>query len=275
MSSLLKNVKKDIQSKIDTLFANKYKALGFTWAEVKKTRAIQGNQIHEQNLLNKKLYFKNGNEVLHGLDEIFIEEVYKISLPENAFIIDCGAHIGLSVIYLKTKHTDAFVIAFEPDKTNFDLLTKNVSSFGFHKIELKNEAVWKENTVLNFSHEGNMSSKIDTSGSSETNSSSVNAVRLFDIIDRKVDFLKLDIEGAEYEVLKDIQTKLAQIQHLFIEYHGSFAQNFRLNEILQMVTENGFAYYIKEAAPVYQTPFSRNKNIYPYDVQLNIFCFKQ
>src|SRR5262245_31023688 len=73
-------------------------------------------------LLGKKLAFVTGYELLHALDEIFEEEIYKIKLPSKPTIIDCGANIGLSVIYLKLQSPDAHVIAFEPDTRNYELL---------------------------------------------------------------------------------------------------------------------------------------------------------
>ena len=66
--------------------------------------------------------------ILHGVKEIFIEDVYYQQLPENAYILDCGAHIGLSVIYLKSICPSANIICFEPDNKNFELLQKNIAS---------------------------------------------------------------------------------------------------------------------------------------------------
>ncbi len=58
------------------------------------------------------------------LKEIFIEDIYDQQLPENAYILDCGAHIGLSVIYLKSICPSANIICFEPDNKNFELTSK-------------------------------------------------------------------------------------------------------------------------------------------------------
>ena len=107
------------------------------------------------------------------------------------------------------------------------------------------------------------------------NTKRVKAVRLKDYIERPVNFLKVDIEGAEYAVLTDLGEKLNQVHHLFVEYHGLFSQNEELNRLFRLFTENGFSYYIKEATPVLETPFMKNKNPQiPWDVQLNIFCFR-
>ena len=85
----------------------------------------------------------------------------------------------------------------------------------------------------------------------------------------------MDIEGAEFEVLCDLDGKLELVNNLFIEYHGRFNQNNELNKLFDIISKNGFSYYIKEAASIYDTPFTKVKNPeIPFDVQLNIFCFR-
>jgi FkbM family methyltransferase len=210
---------------------------------------------------------------MHGLNEIFIEEIYKQSLPPNPYIIDCGANIGLSVIYLKQMFPDATIIAFEPDEENFYLLQTNIKSFNYENVQARKEAVWIENTTLQFANEGSMSSRIRTEVSDNT--VLVKAIRLKDYLDRTVDFLKMDIEGAEFQVIMDITEQLQHVNNLFLEYHGSFSQNNELNSIFSLLVDKGFSYYVKEATSVYDHPFIRQKkeNIH-YDVQLNIFCFR-
>ena len=95
-----------------------------------------------------------------------------------------------------------------------------------------------------------------------------------DFLSKKVDFLKLDIEGAEYKVLKDVAENLNNVDKMFIEYHGSFAQNNELLEILELISNAGFKFYIKEAAPVFEQPFLPKRHSGEYDVQLNMFCFR-
>ena len=146
-------------------------------------------------------------------------------------------------------------------------------SFGYTNVKICKEAVWKENTTLHFSNEGSMGSKIEIDNTNNT--VDIKAVRLKEFINRQVDFLKIDIEGAEYEVLKDIADQLSFVKNMFLEYHGKFSQNRELTELINIVTNAGFSYYIKEAACLYPTPFSRVKNPNTdYDVQLNIFCFR-
>ena len=269
----LSNIINGIYKKIRVLLTNPYREVNISWGKLKYYKHLPPGKIRSHRLFNKTFYFYSATELLHGLREIFIENIYKQDLPAKGLVIDCGANIGMSVIYIKQHFPNAEIIAFEPDETNFDLLTKNIQSFGYSDVKLYKEAVWKENTTLLFSNEGSMGSRIEVDNNSTTKK--VKASRLKDFIDRHVDFLKIDIEGAEYEVLKDIAGRLSFVNNLFLEYHGKFDQNNELVEIINIVRDAGFCFYIKEAAPIYTTPFSRTKNPNTdYDVQLNIFCFR-
>lgn len=272
--SFLKNIQKGIKSRINSFKLNPNRDVNLGWFKTKYYKHLPVGKIRTHNLLGKRLYFSSPAELLHGLHEIFIENIYKQKFSHHPYIIDCGANIGMSIIYLKNLAPDATVIAFEPDETNFDLLSKNINAFGLTDVIPYKQAVWDNNTVLNFLSEGSMSSKIEKADT--PNTIQVQAFRLKDLINKKVDFLKIDIEGAEYTVLKDIAEDLHFVQNMFVEYHGVFEQNKELTEIIEIINNSGFYYYIKEAAPLFETPFYRLKDHNsPYDVQLNIFCFRE
>jgi FkbM family methyltransferase len=230
------------------------------------------NKLHTITLFNKKVSFCSRDEFIHSLNEIFLEEIYKQQLHKDPFIIDCGANIGLSVIYMKRQFPNAKIIAFEPDNVNFELLQRNIAAFEYIDIELRKEAIWFESTTLKFSNTGSLMSRIEEKPTDHT--IEVKAFRLKDLMDQQIDFLKIDIEGAEYSVLIDIENNLHWVQNMFIEYHGTFQQNEELNHILSIVSKAGFTYYIKEAIDKHPTPFDRTESM-DYDVQLNIFCFRK
>lgn len=272
--SFFKNLTNGIQKRLSILFNNPYKEVNVNWIKLKYYKHLPAGKIRIHKLFNHSLYYYSSTELLHGLKEIFIDDIYKQKLSDKPYIIDCGANIGMSVIYMKHQFPKAEIIAFEPDETNFKLLNKNVESFSYTGVKLYKDAIWNKNTTLLFSNESSMGSKIDLTNTSNT--ISVSAVRLKDFLIRKVDFLKIDIEGAEYVVLKDIAEDLHLVTNMFLEYHGTFAQNNELVEMINIVSNAGFNFYIKEAASIYETPFNRTKNPNTsYDVQLNIFCFRK
>lgn len=267
------NIANGIYKKTKKIFVNPYKKIGFNWLTVRKIKNLPNHTFQTIKLFGANFSFVSRDEFLHSLKEIFIEEIYKQQLNSRPYIIDCGANIGLSVLYLKRLFPDAKIIAFEPDETNFDLLKKNLGSFESGDIELRKEAIWKENTQLNFVSSGSLMSKIEEKALHK-NTITVRATRLKDLMVQNIDFLKIDIEGAEYQVLKDIEDSLHFVNNMFIEYHGTFEQNDELNEIFQMISEKGFKCYIKHAIDKHPVPFVRKQSI-DYDIQLNIFCFRE
>ena len=268
------NVVANIIKGFSSRFRKKRKAnvYGISWLHMRYLKNLPETSYNQIRFLGNTLTVFGRTGFLHALKEVFFEEIYKIDLPAKPYIIDCGAHIGLSVIYFKHHYPDAEILAFEPDEQNFELLQKNVKSFGYKGVVLKKEAVWHQDGNIAFSNEGSMASKIVVQGSYK-----IPASRLRSHLTKKVDLLKVDIEGAEYLVLKDISDVLHLVSNLFLEYHGNFNQNNELADIFAIIQKNGFSFYIKEAAPVYEHPFVhfRETRRHEYDVQLNIFCFRQ
>ncbi len=250
---------------------NPYKKFGISWLASKKLKHQSSGELRKQRFLNGEICFYDPAEFMYAVKEIFIDEIYNQPLPTHPRILDCGAHIGLSVIYLKNKYPTARIIAFEPDKKNFELLTKNLQSQNMTDVQTVPAAVWKENTKLQFSNEGSMSSKIEESPNDTT--AEVKAVRLKDYLTENIDFLKMDIEGAEFQVLLDIKDDLPKIKNLFLEYHGTFSKTGELLQILNWLTQNHFTFYIQEAAKIFPQPFRRQlRNTNDYDIQLNIYA---
>ena len=272
-TSFLTRLTKGIGARAGALFRNPYRQVNISWLSEKYYKHLPSGKIRTHTLFGKKMHFANPSEYLHGLKEMFIDDLYRQELPEQPYIIDCGANIGLSIIYMKQLYPKAEILAFDPDIKNFELLAANIRSFGYDQVTLRKEAVWIQDTVLHFSSRGSADSKIENIRTADT--VEVKAVRLKDLLNRKTDFLKIDIEGAEFAVLQDIADNLGMVKNLFIEYHGLFSQNNELTQILQLIGQKGFNYYIKEAISAYPAPFIkiRTPGLF-YDLQLNIFCFR-
>lgn len=262
--------------RLKTALANPYSDLGLSSITVKKIKHQAADKERKTTVNGHSLYYQSPTELIHGLNEIFLEKVYEQNFGPKPYIIDCGANIGLSVIYFKQIAPDAIIEAYEPDIQNYTLLKKNVTSFGLQQVNLHNKAIWKEEKVLKFEADGQMSSKIGNELSGEKKMVDVDAVRLKDKLTRTVDFLKIDIEGAEYEVLNDAKENLSNVKSMFFEYHGTYAQNNQLVELLSIIREAGFSFYIKEATSIFDSPLNGLKRFpVDWDVQLNIFCVRQ
>jgi FkbM family methyltransferase len=226
-------------------------------------------------LFGSQFHFSDGPGFIHSLEEIFHEEVYRFdSSSPTPFIVDAGANIGLSVVYFKRRFPDCQIIAFEPDRKIFSLLERNIRSMGYNGVDLRNSAAWIENTELMFYSEGSLagSSEIDFSGAG--NKYSVKAERLRNTLqDRRVDFLKIDIEGAENTLIFDLENTLGKVDCVFLEYHSIPSKPQRLPEVLARLSAEGFRYSIRGNSDIMRFPFVDHRPV-GFDLQLNIFCYR-
>jgi FkbM family methyltransferase len=213
-------------------------------------------------------------ELLHTYRDLFENELYRfISANDSPLIIDCGSNIGLSVIYYKQLFPKARIIAFEPDRGNFQVLKKNVESNSFKDVELNEAAVWITNGDITFQSNESEGSHIQENS---TSGITVRSVRLNDLLEKEteIDFLKVDIEGAEWTVIKDCALNLHKVANLFLEYHGKVEDTEKLTDLLHLVDQAGFKTYIRNAADNLERPFVDRSTGTIYDVQLNLFCYK-
>ena len=266
-----------IRKRLDIIFYRPFSKFDISWFQEKLLK--HANSVIEYSHLYKnryKIIFKDPKAFLYSVKELFVEEIYKFKAQDDTpYIIDCGSYIGTSILFFKTQYPNAKILAFEPDNSNFELLNNNIKNWDLKDIEIQNAAIWIDNLGVNFIADGNMASKIDESNNTAHNENQkTKSVRLKDLLTEKIDFLKIDIEGAEYEVLVDCESKLSFVENLFIEYHGNYNEMYKLNKILNILIENNFKYYIKEAGVTFEHPFYDRENIYDFDTQLNIFAFK-
>ena len=163
------------------------------------------NTVGEITVYNKKIRYSDKYTFLSMYKELFIKEIYAFkSKTATPLIIDCGANIGLSVMYFKKLYPKARIIAFEPDKEIFAMLQENIGAFAFSDVTLKLEAVWVNNDTLHFQSQGGLSGRL-TGQTSGEHIIDVKGFRLKELLNQPVDFLKIDIEGAEYRSVTGFQ----------------------------------------------------------------------
>lgn len=244
-----------------------------SWSKEKWIKHQEDKAVKELKLNGYTIHYKRPYELLYSYKEIFTNEIYRFqSDKQSPFIIDCGSNIGLSVLYFKKLFPSSTIIAFEPDANNFSLLKQNVKDNKLDNVQLNEAAVWITDGEISF--EANES---EASHISYTNSpNKVKAVRLKQLLiaNNEVDFLKIDIEGAETEVIEDCKEILYKASNIFLEYHGKANETDKLNRLLAIVKDNGFKLYIRNAADNLQHPFFEKATGTIYDVQLNLFCYK-
>lgn len=218
------------------------------------------------------LRFTDNGALFGMLDEIFVRENYKFECAtQSPTIIDCGANIGLSVLYFKSQYPDAVIHAFEPDPGAYEKLVANIEANGFKDVFTHQAAVWIEDGELVFETDGSWGGHIGDGADSA--GVTVKAHKLDGLLGKKVDFLKMDIEGAESDVIMHAKELIAKnVDKLFFEWHSLSGQPQRLGEILAFFEKQGFRYHIKEAS-IKQTPFIY-KPTSRMDSQLDVFLWK-
>jgi FkbM family methyltransferase len=248
---------------------------GISWYNEKVLKHQDDTKDKILSTFGFKIIYKKPYELLHTHEDIFFKEIYRFKSETNTpLIIDCGANIGLAVLYFKKIFPGAKIFAFEPDDLNFQLLEKNITTNKLTGVIAKKAAVWNSNGFISFKSEASEGSHIAFDGSGNE---LVSTVRLADLLtfEDKIDFLKIDIEGAEWTVLQDCKQALTNVQNLFLEYHGRTDETEKLVGIYTILSNAGFSVYTQNASTNLNQPFIEKNSKSKYDVQLNIFCFRK
>jgi FkbM family methyltransferase len=155
-------------------------------------------------------------------DQIFRAREYDIDLGAPLFILDAGAHIGLSSVFFAGKYPQATVVAIEPEPSNFNLLLQNAKRYP--NIAPIRAGLWSRKTRLRIQE-----SDVDTWSfrvAEDPSGQGIPAVSIQDIMAefgaRQIDVLKLDIEGSEVEVLRHHQPWIDAVGTIIIELHDRF-----------------------------------------------------
>jgi len=206
--------------------------------------------------------------------DIFVDEDYKFEADSGRpLIYDCGANIGISVLYFKKIYMGATIKAFEANPFIAQILESNINRNNISDVEIIKKAVWIDNNGVDITKNKADASSIFASGVKEK----IDSVRLRDLIahEKKIDLLKMDIEGAETEVIKDCASVLNKIQNIFIEFHTFIDQPQKLSEILSVIEKNGFRYFLENVNDR-KYPFVNKKKVNDanMDTQINIYAYR-
>ena len=243
--------------------------------QLKRLQKKERYQVCEVSLENQTIELVDAASFIFMYEEIFDHEIYRFnSFNSTPRIIDGGANIGLSVLYFKKLYPNSEIIAFEPDEKVFSTLTKNIN-YSAHKegITLVQKALWNEETTLEFMSEGADAGRVQHVNRS-CNIMKVSTVRLRDYLAQTIDFLKLDIEGAELEVIRDCEDLLCNVDRMFIEYHSFLGMPQKLSELLEIISRSGFRFYLQPCVSLPQ-PLNEIRSYQGMDAQVNIFAYRE
>lgn len=240
--------------------------------ELSRLKSIPRYRPAVTNILGAPIEVVDSASFVFMYKEIFQHQIYRFpAATDRPYIIDCGSNIGLSVLYFKHLYPASRILAFEPDDEIFNVLQRNMEHAGCQDVELDGRAVWTSETSLNFMSEGADGGRL--SGPGDLPNKVVRTVRLREYLVSPIDFLKLDIEGAETEVLIDCADSLANVKAIFVEYHSFAERPQTLHTLTTLLADAGYRMHIHAPAPSPQ-PFMSRDLYGGMDLQLNIFAFR-
>lgn len=219
--------------------------------------------IREETIFGFKIRFFDYLSFISLFEEIFITQPYCFSSQSNnPRVIDAGSNIGLALFFFKKLYPGSKITAFEPDGATFDLLRENVSANNLKEVELVKAALSDRRGETDFYFDpqrlGSGSMGIYPHYPS-WKKQRVETVLLSDWLREPIDFLKMDIEGAEEQALKELaaKNKLDLVREMVVEYHHHLDGNVdNLSSCLKIIEENRFGYNLNTYL---RPPFEKKK----------------
>lgn len=182
------------------------------------------------------------------LKDIFFKKIYHFDTSnKKPIIIDGGGFIGASILYFKSTYPKSKIITFEPDRLALSYLYENIKTNHLTNIEVHEKALSNKKGHTYFDATGTDSSRIDPKAGVK-----IDTVKLSSYIDQEIDFVKLNIEGAELSVFQDLDHtgKIKKVKKFCFEWHSFAHQQQNLDQILAILRKNGFKYLISSVDPV-------------------------
>jgi len=178
---------------------------------------------------------KKHRTTILSIEEIFGREIYKSYISNQPItILDIGSQIGIYSLYAALKNKQAKIFAFEPDPGNAKVLRNNIELNNLGKTIIPFEkAVTKKKGKLPLYIDEN-SARAHSLLNKTDNKVIVDCVSLSSIFSdldiKECDIMKMDIEGAEYDILYNCSKKvLNKIKTILIECHDQSSLNKKYN----------------------------------------------
>jgi FkbM family methyltransferase len=204
--------------------------------------------MQEAKLHHYTVRFNNSDEYHRLKSEVFTQDSYYFETdnPEPV-IIDAGAHIGLATLYFKKLYPGAKVIAIEPHPENFKLLEQNtLYSNQLDAIAIHNVALAANSGTIELHTDSTPLQWYSTSSfvngawnhAQTSHILHVPSQPLARFLTQPIDFLKMDIEGAEQEVLMAASDQIHLVKHMIVEFHPVEHQS--LSKLVDWLAERHF-----------------------------------
>lgn len=190
-------------------------------------RKLTNNRNHEISLkgIPHPVTVSNLLVDMYTLLQVFYGKEYDIRLEEEPeYIIDCGANIGLASVWFANKFPNTRIIAVEPDAGNFSYLKKNTRHY--ENVKCLQKAIWSKPVLMEVTDPGRGNWGYQTKEVAVSDHG-VEGITIDQIMEEyeipEIDFLKIDIEGAEKELfLHHYENWITRVKVIAVELHDFF-----------------------------------------------------
>lgn len=195
-----------------------------------------------------KIHFKDldNSYVPHILKEIFIDKIYDpfFRNKKDLVVVDCGANIGLFSLYA-SKYAKK-IYAIEPSQSHHEHFKGNIEDNGIKNVGLVKKALSNTNGTAKFYHSDNVTmfslkQEVNSKPSEVETVETIMIDKLFEELKLEyVDFLKLDVEGSETEIIcgSGFEKVAHKIGALMVEWHAW--SNTSPNLLVNALRDYGF-----------------------------------
>lgn len=211
----------------------------------------------KMNINNQSVVWKHPDTGF--IDELIFEKCYfpndEYDIQDDYIVIDAGSNIGVFSIYSACYCSNGRVIAIEADKYDYKRLVENIEANSFSNIETLNMALTEKTGEVFFSDCSVQD--VDVSDNAKQNyffEGKCQSITLGDVIKKfdlkKIDFLKLDIEGSEFKIFDDAKwLDIVKIISMEVHAEPDDPQTLKIKEILEQ--NNFLVQIIKNGGTVY------------------------
>jgi FkbM family methyltransferase len=200
---------------------------------------------------NLNLNYQNNKNGLDILSDIFEKREYANYFPfyQKVTIVDIGAHYGYFSLFAKNNiDEDSKIYSLEPNKCNFKNLEENFKDCNLTNINCFNYALGGKNEISKLYHGKSINNSIIDNYSMLDKNLSFEEVQIQTLEDFiiqnelvKIDFLKMDCEGAEYSILESTPKHIFDmITTISMEFHDLKNKNISPEDLIKKLTQNDF-----------------------------------
>jgi FkbM family methyltransferase len=181
--------------------------------------------------------------------DIFVNEAYRFPRPIDSAsikrIVDVGANVGHSILYWAPHFPEARIEAFEPHPVHLDLLRRTIAlNHLTDRVTVYDVAAGTRGGRAELADHGTASAIIaedGPGGALRQNIYLIEVADFFEVIgEARVDLLKLDCEGAEFDLLMDERFEQLDVRNLVMEWHETAAHPTAERDLSSRLLELGW-----------------------------------